>query len=138
MAPKWLKRWWQGGTDGQPVRQVDAGTANGRVVVSEVPPEPGTPLGRLSQVESDLAMVRLEWAEVLDKINAWANRQAARDRVALKRTLGAAQSVDDEVAIEQEARAAANGVNESPDQLAGVPQPGRLSKIERYRLRNRR
>jgi hypothetical protein len=137
MAPKWLKRWWQGGADGQTVREVDTGTANGRVEVSQVPPEPGTPQGRLSQVESDLAMVRLEWAEVLDKINAWANRQAARDRVALKRTLGAAQPGDDEVAIEQEARAAANG-DDPPEQLAGVPQSGRLSKIERYRLRNRR
>jgi hypothetical protein len=137
MAPKWLKRWWQGGADGQTVREVDTGTANGRVEVSQTPPEPGTPLGRLSQVESDLAMVRLEWAEVLDKINAWANRQAARDRVALKRTLGAAQPGDDEVVIEQEARAAANG-DDPPELLAGVPQSGRLSKIERYRLRNRR
>ncbi|MGH7510996.1 MAG: hypothetical protein ACREMZ_16280 [Gemmatimonadales bacterium] len=35
---------------------------------------------RLSQLESDLAGLRLEWAEVLDKLNRWASRQSARER----------------------------------------------------------
>lgn len=35
---------------------------------------------QLSQLTSDLAGLRLEWAEVLDKLNRWASRQSARER----------------------------------------------------------
>jgi hypothetical protein len=35
---------------------------------------------QLSQLTADVAGLRLEWAEILDKINRWASRQAARDR----------------------------------------------------------
>lgn len=42
--------------------------------------EPGSVQAQLSQLTSDLAGLRLEWAEVLDKINRWASRQSARER----------------------------------------------------------
>lgn len=38
---------------------------------------------------AELAQLRLEWAETLDKFTAWSNRQAARDRVRLKRAMAA-------------------------------------------------
>lgn len=37
-------------------------------------------LQRLGILEADLAQLRLEWAETLDKLSNWASRQAARDR----------------------------------------------------------
>lgn len=46
-------------------------------VTENPPPEL---VAQLSQLSADLAGLRLEWAEVLDKINRWASRQAARER----------------------------------------------------------
>jgi hypothetical protein len=40
----------------------------------------GSIQAQLSQLTSDLAGLRLEWAEVLDKLNRWASRQSARER----------------------------------------------------------
>jgi hypothetical protein len=43
--------------------------------------------GRLLEIEAqlrDLALVRIEWTEVLDKLQAWTNRQNARDAKRLK------------------------------------------------------
>jgi len=53
------------------------------------PPEaPDSDLGtRLDAVEKTLRevqLMRLEWAEVLDKLTAWTNRQSARDAKYLK------------------------------------------------------
>lgn len=52
-------------------------------------PGADTPLAvKVSQLEGELAGIRLEWAEVLDKINRWASRQAARERQRAVRELG--------------------------------------------------
>lgn len=45
---------------------------------------------QLQQIAADNAELRIEWAEVLDKLQAWANRQTARDTKRVKRTLGEA------------------------------------------------
>jgi hypothetical protein len=37
---------------------------------------------------AEIAQLRLEWAETIDKFTAWANRQAARDRVRMKKSMG--------------------------------------------------
>lgn len=51
---------------------------------AEPPPDDdeiaGSIQAQLSQLTSDLAGIRLEWAEVLDKLNRWASRQSARER----------------------------------------------------------
>lgn len=36
---------------------------------------------------AEITQLRLEWAETLDKFTAWSNRQAARDRVRMKRAM---------------------------------------------------
>lgn len=36
---------------------------------------------------AEITQLRLEWAETLDKFTAWANRQAARDRVRMKASM---------------------------------------------------
>lgn len=36
---------------------------------------------------AEIAQLRLEWAETLDKFTAWANRQAARDRGRVQRAM---------------------------------------------------
>lgn len=43
----------------------------------------------LRQFQAELSQLRLEWQETLDKITAWANRQAARDRRAIGKALEA-------------------------------------------------
>jgi hypothetical protein len=45
---------------------------------------------------AELAQLRLEWSETLDKITAWANRQAARDRVRFKASMKATEAGDDD------------------------------------------
>lgn len=49
---------------------------------------------RVSDLEADATQLRLEWSETLDKINAWANRQAQRDRRAAHKLLEAPQNDD--------------------------------------------
>lgn len=49
---------------------------------------------RLSDQEADATQLRLEWGETLDKINAWANRQAQRDRRAAHKLLEGSQTDD--------------------------------------------
>lgn len=99
---------------------------------------------QIAELRGEFAVVRLEWAEVLDKVTAWANRQAARDRVMLKQRLDAMNAEPAEERVEREARTAANGLNGDDDPPtprnghgAGAGAPGRLSKLERYRLRGR-
>jgi hypothetical protein len=55
----------------------------------------------LTQLQSDFAQLRLEWADTLDFIQHWAGRQAKRDAKAIKDKLGAppaAQVITDEPA----------------------------------------
>jgi hypothetical protein len=55
---------------------------------SEPPASPGAPLpttpadagGAAFATQGDLEVLRLEWAEVLDKLARWTSRQAARER----------------------------------------------------------
>jgi hypothetical protein len=54
--------------------------------VEELPPQPSLD-ARLREIESqlrDIALLRIEWTEVLDKLQAWTNRQNARDAKRLK------------------------------------------------------
>lgn len=53
------------------------------------PPAPldGSLEARLSQLTAELAGLRLEWSETLDKLGRWASRQAARDRRRVDRDL---------------------------------------------------
>lgn len=48
---------------------------------------------QVARLSSQLADVQLAWAETLDKLQAWANRQATRDRRSLGRNLDAAESI---------------------------------------------
>jgi len=41
----------------------------------------------LARLTNDLADLRLQWAEILDKIQRWASRQAKRDALDTKRRL---------------------------------------------------
>jgi len=68
--------------------------SNGDLPIGEMverQPEPSeTPLHTQVQLlATELASLRLEWAEVLDKINRWASRQAARERQRAVRELSA-------------------------------------------------
>jgi hypothetical protein len=90
---------------------------------------------RLERLVSEFALLRMEWAEVLDKITAWANRQAARDRVAFRKALGDRPPGEDDqgaAAIEADAVTAANGV-EIPR-----PVPGQHPKAALYAQLRRR
>lgn len=57
------------------------------------PPEPVVVLDLVSvqrevdKLRAQIADIQLQWAEVLDKIAAWGNRQAARDRARVKESL---------------------------------------------------
>lgn len=44
---------------------------------------------RMLALEGDVAQLRLEWAETLDKLSNWASRQAARDRKVFGKQLAA-------------------------------------------------
>lgn len=41
----------------------------------------------IGQIRGDVADLKLQWAEILDKIQRWASRQAKRDALDLKRRL---------------------------------------------------
>jgi len=41
----------------------------------------------IARLRADLAQLRLEWAETLDKLSAWAKRQSKRERDELDRQL---------------------------------------------------
>lgn len=43
---------------------------------------------QMDRLKAEWAELQLHWAEVLDKITAWANRQAARDRKAFGKSMG--------------------------------------------------
>jgi hypothetical protein len=84
---------------------------------------------RLSQLESDLAGLRLEWAEVLDKLNRWASRQSARER---RRAVAQLDELGDGPEIAQEAAGATNG--HLPD--SGSPdERSRLKAALRAKIR---
>jgi len=53
-------------------------------VLDLAPPDLGTRLAAVEQGLKDVQLMRLEWAEVLDKLTAWTNRQSARDAKYLK------------------------------------------------------
>lgn len=55
----------------------------------------------VNSLHRELAQLRLEWAETLDKMTAWANRQAARDRIRLKATPLAGEDEPDQVPAAQ-------------------------------------
>lgn len=51
---------------------------------------------QLHALHSDHTQLRLEWAETLDKFTAWANRQAARDRVRMKASMREIEGMETE------------------------------------------
>lgn len=69
--------------------------ALGRLLLGDLyPKDPPATLSEIEALRADMAALRaassnlqLEWAEVLDKINHWAARQAKRDQRAIKAAL---------------------------------------------------
>jgi len=79
---------------------------------------------RHAHIAADAGLLRVEWSEILDKIQHWASRQSARDQKAAKRGL-------DALAAAQEPAGDTNG--EGP-----VPQSHLTGKAAlRARLRAR-
>lgn len=62
---------------------------NGRQRPEPAPAEALAPsaLEQLAQLQRDVQAIRFEWADTLDKINRWASRQAARQRLDTHRAL---------------------------------------------------
>lgn len=52
--------------------------------------------GQVHAHHAELAQLRLEWAETLDKFTAWANRQAARDRGRVTRAMRSMEPDEEE------------------------------------------
>ena len=77
---------------------------------------------QLSSQTASLGLIRVEWAEVLDKVNRWASRQAGRLSRQAKESLDAAAD-------------APEAAGATIPQQAGV---GRLSKDELRRMVYRR
>jgi hypothetical protein len=59
----------------------------------------------LAQLADEFQRMRLEWAEVLDKVNRWAGRQAARQRKELLDNLDTASADDHEAPAVMNGRA---------------------------------
>lgn len=67
-------RWWPWNRQRTPSEQPqDAPSAALSTQIAEL-------TAQVSQLTSDLAGIRLEWAETLDKLNRWSSRQSARQR----------------------------------------------------------
>lgn len=96
-----------------------------------VPAELADLQAQLSQLTADLAGLRLEWAEVLDKINRWASRQAARERRRVNVELDHLGENGSEIA--EDAPGATNGHAPAP----GTPE-ARLAAKQALRSRIRR
>lgn len=129
---------WLGGPERILTHEDGAGaTISGQEASQSPPPASSAQEATLEHLVSEFALLRMEWAEVLDKITAWANRQAARDRVAFRKALGDRPPQDDPEAeagrIEAEATAAANGVQNPP-----TPAPGQHPKAALYQRLSRR
>lgn len=86
--------------------------------VEELPPDPtvASLQAELDRLRAQVADVQLQWAEVLDKIAAWGNRQAARDRARVRDALKAPQS-DEELVTDP------TGGDEGERGSAGLPAP---------------
>jgi len=91
-------------------------------------------LSAVQAAKSEIALLRLEWAEVLDKITAWANRQAARDRVTMRNLLKEPIPDSDESRVEVEARMAAAETPQLEERNGSISR----SKLTRYANRQRR
>jgi hypothetical protein len=85
-----IKRFFSGlwnGFDPVPASQEPRRDTNDGPEVSEVAPVLGELADAVNALHSQMTLLRLEWTEVLDKLNAWTNRQSARDRIATKKRL---------------------------------------------------
>lgn len=93
---------------------------------SQVAPEPTNvpdPVGddlrfQVDRLRAEWAELQLHWAEVLDKITAWSNRQAARDR----KLLGKSMKHLEEQELERES---------IPAQLTDVPPADVKAELRR-------
>lgn len=132
MGLKAVIRRWVGVAEAPATREDAPRATSGEPDGVEVPPDFADLPRAVFELKSEVTLLRMEWAEVLDKITAWANRQAARDRVAFKKALTVEEPREDdrEVRIEQEARAAA-GLPE-PENGVGHPVPHRHPKADLY------
>jgi hypothetical protein len=86
---------------------------------------------QLSQLTADLSALRLEWSEVLDKLNRWTKRQSARDRREVNS--GLAHLGEDGPEMAEDAPGATNGHDPAP----GSPE-ARLAAKAALRSRLRR
>lgn len=151
-----LRRFWYG-FDPTTTRQDAPGRTNGEGAISEggaetdrgseaagdaveVAPDLVELAKAVNHIRSEMMLLRLEWAEVIDKLTAWSNRQAARDRVRAKKNLDRMNDDDDGEGIAAEAEAAAAGGtpevphrgSERVPELNGVPLTGRHPKADLY------
>lgn len=88
---------------------------------------------------SEIAQLRLEWAETLDKFTAWANRQAARDRMRLKKKFGEVEDSEKDTEYDLTPPRTAHPIGGTP--MEGIPQEpvsNRHHKAELYARINRR
>lgn len=95
-----------------------------------VPPELEDVVAELAKLRGEMANLQLQWAEVLDKITAWGNCVAARERQRVKRAL------EDVETVEAEGDDLPPSQNVSP-QPPG-PLPGRSNKADLYARMNAR
>jgi hypothetical protein len=71
----------------------------------------------LEQLRHDVQAIRFEWADVLDKINRWASRQAARTKNDTLRALELEQSPGEEAPAQAAGPAAGQSTAELKAQL---------------------
>lgn len=88
---------------------------------------PLTPTDRqlLEELRGEVHRLQFEWADVLDKINRWASRQAARQRSEVTRALEGA----DAPAAAAEAPPATNNVAELKAQLRRQAFGNRIGRL---------
>lgn len=87
----------------------------------------------------ELSQLRLEWAETLDKMTAWANRQAARDRVRIKAALPDDDAEDGEHTASRRVTAPdPTQVPMFPTNGHDAPAPARHPKADLYARIQRR
>ena len=87
---------------------------------------------------AEITQLRLEWAETLDKFTAWANRQAARDRVRMKKSMGEMAAQDADLFEESTSGAQPMPVATGMEGIPASPENHRHPKADLYARINRR
>lgn len=77
----------------------------------------------VARIRAHLTEIQLEWTEVLDKLAAWTNRQAARDAARVKKGL---KQLETDANVDPEAPAAPRNGDRTP---AGPPVPPEFKNL---------